>query len=593
MAVAELRPGTHLGPTADGGHRYEVRETLGTGGFGITYLARDTRLAGDVVIKELASARTAWRDTATGRLHPAHGHAEAHVKLVQRFVREARLLNRIRSPHIVRVTDVWEERGTAYYAMDKVDGEPLGELPSDAVTTDGWAEARRNAAELLDALDAVHAAGLLHGDVKPANVLLDRRIGVVLIDFGTAREGDEVGATVTSTSFTRGYAPPELMHLSRVREAGPWSDLYSWAMLVWGLVTRHHGPSGRPVDAVARALGPDPYADAAGQLEAAGVPRVWAEAVAACLALEPGDRPRDVDAVRALATGTVPGGAQAAHLRPADAGGTDGPVHPTLGALVAGGDADAFELLPTEPSEPVDELGEAVSDPDAAARQRQGRSDARPDARARSGAAAIAVGAAMVLAAATLLGAFFATAPRDGSPGSSTAGAGEAGGAAESVGVEEGSGARAGTPCRACGADEVCRSERCVPAWVEGAETTYRAMVRAWNAGESKVFFSTYADPIRCYYDRAPMSQAQLRARRSSHFAAPDASHWVIDSLDLVDVGPGSVVLQDIGRIVMGDGRDKPHERRVRLEVDPYDTWRIAIEVSRGSHTCAPELFAD
>ena len=270
MGVAELQPGERLGPTVDGLYRYEVRNVLGAGGFGITYLGRDARLDGDVVIKELACASVSYRDTQSGVMRPSVGQGELHDKLVARFVREAQLLNRLRSPHIVRVTDVWEERGTAYYAMDRVDAvRHLGEPGADGVTTSSWRQVETHARQLLAALQAVHDAGLVPGDVKPANVLVDRKNGVVLIDFGTARADSEFDQTVTSTSFTRGYAPPELMHPSRVREAGPWSDLYSWGMVVWGLVLAHPGDLGRPLDAVARQHTFDPYVDAAGQLQAA------------------------------------------------------------------------------------------------------------------------------------------------------------------------------------------------------------------------------------------------------------------------------------------------------------------------------------
>lgn len=551
MAVAELNPGDELGPDADGSFRYRVVRVLGAGGFGITYLVHDRRLQGEAVVKELACSDVAYRDSVTGRVRPARGQKETHHKLVERFVREAQLLNRLRNPHIVRVTDVWEERGTAYYAMDKVDAEHhLGAPDADGVTTSSWTHVRAHAEQLLDALDAVHAAGLVHGDVKPANVLLDRRIGVVLIDFGTARDDTEFYGTITSTSFTRGYAPPELMHPNRVREAGPWSDLYSWAMVVWGLVLPHGGDGGRPVDAVARAQGFDPYVDAAGQLSAAGVPEPWANVVEACLRLAPHERPKSVAEVQdRLGIARKPTSAPTSGLRLAAASASSSVASAAFQPTVTHNRRNLPAPLPVAAPAP--------------------KPSSTPWAAIAAVLMAVAVGLGWV--------AVRALADGDVEPPINEGSAG----AAPEPGLDDG--------CSDCSDDQVCRANRCVTADVAIVEEQYRRMVDAWNAAEAKAYFTNYADTIDCYYARADLPQVELRALRGRHFAFNDGSEFMIDALEIVRADTAGVVLRDTGRFITAEGAEKPHEKTM-LFARTEDGYRIVAEVSSAAHECAPHL---
>jgi formylglycine-generating enzyme required for sulfatase activity/serine/threonine protein kinase len=305
MPVAPLPAKSPLCPDRDG-HRYIVKSVLGSGGFGITYRAKDQRLQGYVVVKELAFEGTAFRDTATGEMIPHDGKDGLHRKMVTRFLREARLLNRIRNLFVVRVIDVWEERGTAYYAMDELADSCPVHAPAEALDEETWPTVAKQAAQLLEALGAVHDAGMIHGDVKPDNVLLTRAGNLVLIDFGTVRDDSDLERTVTSMSFTPGYAPPELTQAVRVREAGPWSDLYSWGMLVYGLARPHPSPNGQPTDALGRMMGTDPYTTASADLQEAGMPMAWAEVVARCVAIAPYGRPRSVTEIRDALGASIP-----------------------------------------------------------------------------------------------------------------------------------------------------------------------------------------------------------------------------------------------------------------------------------------------
>ncbi|MCB9506215.1 MAG: serine/threonine protein kinase [Myxococcales bacterium] len=635
MAVAELPSGTQLGPTADGRYRYEVRRTLGAGGFGITYLARDQRLDGDVVVKELACAGVSYRDTQSGSMLPAHGQDVTHQKLVSRFVREARLLNRLRSPHIVRVTDVWEERGTAYYAMDKIDFvRHLGEPFADGVTTSSWRDVEVHALQLLDALAAVHAAGLVHGDVKPANVLVDRRDGVVLIDFGTARAGDEFQQTVTSTSFTRGYAPPELMLPSRVREAGPWSDLYSWGMVVWGLVLTHPGDGGRPTDALARLHGLDPYVDAAGQLAAAGAPAAWAGAVADCLRLEPTERPQSVRALRERLglTGVVDADSdevsEVATLLAYDAAsaGASSPARRPSAAAPVAVASGAAPLIPPPPSPAAGGAGAAptvqahgespvsgtafVSGPPIAAESQE-----RPSAEStapRTGAKTLrAAGVVLLLAAAGVIGLAVTTrllrddaadadasAPLDASdPVAADDGDGTAAPSPPAPsGQVDGAAAGAKPPsaappaCPPCGREQLCFAGECRELG-DAIAATHTAWVDAFNARNSKAYFFAYGAVLDCYYSQPSVSLETLRELRGGHFTAETVAQLADVELSVREDVSGDVVVTERSRVVSAAGASKPQERVFAYRRDATGRWVIVIEAGSASHACAPQLF--
>lgn len=325
MAMYPLLPGTPLYETrAEPGYRFRVEKPIGQGGFGVTYLATDLEFQGPCVIKEFALNDLCARADATGTVTVAPGREPDFARWLERFEREARQIHSIRHAGVVRVRAVWRERGTAYYAMDLVEG--ARELPSPDEADWApmpWAAAELIARGMLSALEAVHRRGLIHGDIKPSNVLLDSDDRPVLIDFGTARTSDDLQRTVTSAMYTPGYAPPELTTRSQVRDAGPWSDLYSWAMVVWGLVARHPGIEGRPMDAASRQLiaesgGTDRYVGGAGTLRAAGVPIAWARVIAECLAVAPDARPQSVAAVELILSGsstatTGTGGSKTGH----------------------------------------------------------------------------------------------------------------------------------------------------------------------------------------------------------------------------------------------------------------------------------------
>ena len=269
---------------------FEIERELGAGGFGVTYLAHDRSLDRHVAIKEYLPRDWGARgpDGAVGPRSATD--AKDYGWGLDRFLEEARVLARLHHPHIVQVHRVIEAWGTAYMVTEYVEGRSLAE----ALRAEGpWAEARVLA--LLDALTAglaaVHGAGLVHRDVKPANVMLRGNGSPVLIDFGAARQAVGGRSRSVTAVLTPGYAPIE--QYSEKGRQGPWTDVYALGAVAYEAL------SGRaPEEATERVLddGLRPVSEAASQAVSAGL----AAAVMSALALRREDRPQSLTDWRAL-----------------------------------------------------------------------------------------------------------------------------------------------------------------------------------------------------------------------------------------------------------------------------------------------------
>ncbi|MFF4294250.1 protein kinase [Streptomyces vinaceus] len=206
------------------GGRYRVTAMIGRGGMGVVARAVDELLGREVAVKVMR----AYTDASAVEL----------ADLRTRMQREAQAAARIRHGGVVTVHDVTEEEGLPVIVMELVDGPSL----DDVLERRGPLEPREAAAigaKLMDALDAAHRAGVLHRDVKPANVLLERDGRVVLTDFGIATvqaAGDEDMAKLTRSGDIIGsldYLPPER---AQGREPGPASDIWSLGMTLYAAV---------------------------------------------------------------------------------------------------------------------------------------------------------------------------------------------------------------------------------------------------------------------------------------------------------------------------------------------------------------------
>ncbi|MGW1126462.1 bifunctional serine/threonine-protein kinase/ABC transporter substrate-binding protein [Streptomyces sp. NPDC002526] len=322
-----MRPLTSEDPRAIGAYRTLVR--LGAGGMGVVYLARTSGGA-------LAAVKV---------IHAEHA---ADPGFRARFRREAEAAARVAGPWTVPVTGADTEAPEPWLATAFVPGPSLGE----AVGTGGplpAATLRALGSRLAEALVAVHAAGLVHRDVKPGNVLLALD-GPRLIDFGIARHEGATALTATDVVIgTPGYLAPEQAVAGPV---GPGCDVFSLGcVLVYAATGRRPFGDGTPAAVLFRTVHQEPDLD--------GVPDTLLPLITACLAKDPAARPSAGEVARSLADGPadweVPGlsttiaARSAAALAlpdpaPSTAPGDVEPPRPTRRRLLAAGAAGAVAL---------------------------------------------------------------------------------------------------------------------------------------------------------------------------------------------------------------------------------------------------------
>lgn len=205
-----LSAGTTVGGT------YRVVHELSRGAMGVVYRGEDLGLGRPVAIKVLRSDLASDRD------------------LVERFRAEAGILASLHHKNLVQVYALGEHAGEVYFVMELVEGQPLSEVLRATLERREWFPTEavaQIALEIGDALDAMHALGLIHRDVKPANILLDReRDRAVLVDVGVAvKAGNQSDA-----AGTPGFAAPESF---LEQEGGPTTDVYGLASTMYCALT--------------------------------------------------------------------------------------------------------------------------------------------------------------------------------------------------------------------------------------------------------------------------------------------------------------------------------------------------------------------
>ena len=228
------------------GGKYRIIEKLGQGGFGITYLAENTLLLGKVAIKEFFFKEYCNRDDSTSRVTiPTSGNREIVERFKQKFIKEARTIFSLNHPNIVRILDVFEENGTAYYVMDYIEGESLGDMVKRRGAIPE-AEALGYVKDAASALEYIHSKNINHLDIKPSNLVLRHDDGKVLvIDFGVAKQYDAVtseGTTTTPVGISYGYSPAEQYSKNGVQAFSPQSDVYALAATLFKLLTGNTPP---------------------------------------------------------------------------------------------------------------------------------------------------------------------------------------------------------------------------------------------------------------------------------------------------------------------------------------------------------------
>lgn len=256
--------------------RYRVTHALGAGGMGGVYAAHDQHLGREVAIKVLLKVGD-----------PSH---------LERFRREAEALTRVQHPNLVQLYDFGVEDQAPWMVLERLRGEPLYQLMDEPWSPEDALALARSVAR---ALEAIHAAGLLHRDVKPGNVVRCRDGRVVLIDLGLVEDPARPHLTGTgAVAGTAAYISPERF---RLRGASPSSDFYSLGVLLYELVEGR-----RPFEFEAMAAA----AEASGEVELPAFPvtcRRLEPLLRALLSADPDARPVTVVGMEAVLE--APGGA--------------------------------------------------------------------------------------------------------------------------------------------------------------------------------------------------------------------------------------------------------------------------------------------
>jgi serine/threonine protein kinase len=214
-------------------NKYIIKKVLGQGGFGITYLAEDTLLDIEVCIKELFISGSSTRGSNMTVL-TQNMKEFTFADFKERFIQEAKQLARFNHPNIVRVIEFFEANNTAYVVMEYIAGQTL----KDKVAFGGPLSAdvsQKIIESILDAVEVVHKAGMLHRDIKPDNLIIGSEGRIVLIDFGSARAYSDEKTIAQTAMVSPGYAPLEQYNPNARK--GTFTDIYSIGATFYFMLT--------------------------------------------------------------------------------------------------------------------------------------------------------------------------------------------------------------------------------------------------------------------------------------------------------------------------------------------------------------------
>ncbi len=298
------RPRLQAGTVLDG--VYHIESEIGAGGFGITYRGRDEKLGLPVAIKEYFPAGVGMRDS-TMSVHPVtQSQSEMFEWGRQGFIREAQMLASFKHPGIVRVLRYFETNNTAYMVLEFEGGPSLGKWLQRLGRPPTQAEMDKISTGLLDALEAIHAARLIHRDIAPDNVIVRDNGTPVVLDFGAARyELAEATRThghsfrTISYAIVKAHYSPFEQRQTDPKSRGPWSDVYSLGATLYRAVTGlvppdSHDRMGADTDPLVPA-----ERASSGQYRPA-----FLTAIDRALILRRQDRPQTIAALRDLMQGT-------------------------------------------------------------------------------------------------------------------------------------------------------------------------------------------------------------------------------------------------------------------------------------------------
>lgn len=242
----------------NGMNAYLIGTAIGQGGFGITYIARDLSLNKKVAVKEYFPSKYAFRTgPQAAQVSVNISHIKSYIHGRENFVKEARSLAKFSDdPNITHVKEVFYANNTAYIIMEFLEGITLKDYISSSGSL-SYTSAVNLIEPILNALSQIHAAGYIHRDISPENIMLLANGNIKLLDFGAAKEyliQDPSGKTslTENPAYTvvikYGFAPIEQYKSNEVQ--GPWTDVYAIAATIYYMVTGK-----KPVNSIDRLSG--------------------------------------------------------------------------------------------------------------------------------------------------------------------------------------------------------------------------------------------------------------------------------------------------------------------------------------------------
>jgi len=229
-------------------NRYLLGRTLGKGGFGITYIAKDNSNGRICAIKEYIPSEYAIRDKNNQNICPFPDTKSKYVfeHGKEKFVEEARnLIKLINNPVVVDILHYFTQNNTSYLVMEYLDGQDLRKMAKANGGTVNPEFAKTVLVTVASSLMEIHRMNILHRDLSPENIIITKNNQIKLIDFGAARNFVSNQNKGMSILLKPGFAPPEQYNTKGAQ--GPWSDVYALCATFYTIV------SGRPlIDALFR-----------------------------------------------------------------------------------------------------------------------------------------------------------------------------------------------------------------------------------------------------------------------------------------------------------------------------------------------------
>ncbi len=292
-----LTPGTLL-------RQYKIKNVLGQGGFGITYLAHDQDLDREVAIKECYPRDFVERE-GTSVVATSSREKTDFTWALDKFVDEATTLAKFKHPGIVQILQILkEENGTAYIVLEYVEGKSLSEWLKGRNKPPNEKELQEIIKPIFEALQAVHEKNYAHRDIAPDNIFIRPNGDAVLLDFGAAKQIIGQYSRTMNLIVKDGYSAPEQYYTEG--KQGPWTDVYALSATLYRIISGK-----RPVDAMARQDAksneePDPLPNLT-SIDIEGYSKSFLESVMSGMTVTAKNRPQSLDALREKILGSRSG----------------------------------------------------------------------------------------------------------------------------------------------------------------------------------------------------------------------------------------------------------------------------------------------